>query len=120
MSVQDLIDDLDAGLAENGEAVRVLRLATPPATGVAKEADCNALIRGYQPSDLVPRSGINQQDQTAIMSPTVFNAVAWPAPGIPRQGDRIISNRGPLTIQACAGLYVGNTLVRIEASVRGA
>lgn len=125
MSAQAYIDELDSGLAEAGEVVSLVRLLTGGATFAA--VGCPATIRGYNPSDLVAGSGIGQQDQQVIMSPTRLRASGWPGtatrppgdPLVPKQGDRIISNRGVLTVQAANGIYVESTLVRIEMQARG-
>jgi hypothetical protein len=122
LTAQDMIAALDEGLAQAGETIRIQRLATPPASGISAVVICLAVIRGYAPAELIPGSGIAQTDQKMIFSPTPITAAAWPAVGlspIPRRGDRVISNRGPLTVQAAAGIYAGDTLVRIEAQVRG-
>jgi hypothetical protein len=123
MTPQEAIAALDAGLAQAGETIRLMRLASPPASGIAAVVTCLAAVRGYDPSDISPGSGITQQDQKMILSPTLIVAAGWPGAGlspVPRQGDRIVSNRGPLTIQDAAGTYVQDVLVRIEARVRGA
>jgi len=120
--MSDLVGLLDANLSLYGETIRLLRMAKPPATGIAKEVTCMAVIRGYAPTELSPGSGINQQDQRLILSPTPLIAAGWPGPGLkalPLEGDRIVSNRGALTIQAAVGIYVKNELVRIECQVRG-
>lgn len=125
MGAQAYIDELDSGLAEAGETVSLVRLLTGGTT--FSIAGCPAAIRGYNPSDLVAGSGIGQQDQQVIMSPTRLRAGGWPGtasrppgdPMVPRQGDRVISNRGVLTIQAASGVYVESTLVRIVMQARG-
>jgi hypothetical protein len=121
MTPQEATGALDDALAQAGESVRFLRMAKPPATGVVASVTCQALIRGYAPSDLSPGSGIGQQDQLLIVSPTPIVAAGWPGAGspIPAQGDRVQTARGTLTIQASAGTYMQGTLVRIEIQVRG-
>jgi hypothetical protein len=119
MTPADMIASLDAALLTNGESVRVLRMKAPPATGIQLEADCMAVVRGYRPTEMIPGSGISQQDQFVILSPTGLAAVSWPGNGMPRNNDRFVTNRGPLTVIASAGIYVANVLVRIEAQVRG-
>jgi hypothetical protein len=123
MSMADeAITELDAALAEVGETVRLLRMTgTGAQSRVLKEVSCRMVLRGYQPNEVVQGSGITQQDQRAIFSASPIIAANWPGDGryVPRAGDRLVSNRGVLTIQAAAGLYVDNRLVRIEAQVRG-
>jgi hypothetical protein len=129
MDATAAIADLDAALAAVGETIRLVRLIGNPRTGQSStEVACRAMIRGYAPSDLANNSGITQQDQQIIVSPTAIRAADWPGPGgqrgpgdplVPRQGDRVLSNRGVLTIQAATGLYLDDTLVRIEIQARG-
>lgn len=120
MSPAECIAALDAGLADNGESVRLMRIVG----GVPiAQASCLAIMRGYKATDVIPQSNITQQDQLAIFSPTMLLAANWPTVGaspVPRSGDRIISNRGPLAVMAAVGFYVQDILVRIEAQVRGA
>ncbi len=85
------------------------------------------VLRGYKPEELVGE--ITQQDQDFILSPTEINNARWPGyfstqtknndARIPRRNDVIISTRGNLSVQAAAGIYIGETLVRIEGRVRG-
>jgi hypothetical protein len=116
---QYLIDALDASLALDSETVRLLRMA---GAVVGMQVTCLATIRGYKPSEIVAGSGIGQQDQLMITSPTLLAAAGWPGlnlSAVPKQGDRVMSNRGVLTVQASVGLYVQDVLVRIEAQLRG-
>jgi hypothetical protein len=119
----EVIGELDAALAEAGETVRLLRMTgTGAQSRVLKEVSCRMVLRGYRPSEVSQGSGITQQDQKAIFSPTPIIAANWPGDGryVPRNGDRLISTRGVLTVQAAAGVIVDDRLVRIEAQVRGA
>jgi hypothetical protein len=124
MSLADeALSELDAALAEAGETVRLLRMTgTGAQSRVQKEVTCRMTLRGYAPNEVVQGSGITQQDQRMILSPTQIIAANWPGDGryVPRAGDRIISNRGVLTIQSAAGVYVDDRLVRIEGTARGA
>jgi hypothetical protein len=117
-----MIDALDDALAQSGESIRLLRMNAPPATGIAHEVTCLAMMRGYAPLEVVVGSGITQQDQKAIFSPTPILTAGWPgtANPVPRVGDRVVSVRGVLTVQAAAGIYVQGVLVRLEAQLRGA
>lgn len=122
MMNQGLIDALDAGLAANGESVRLMRMATPPATGILMEVACMAVMRGYAPSEVAAGSGITQQDQVMIVSPSSLVAAGWPGAGlspVPRKGDRVVTATGVMAVQAASGISVGGELVRIEAQVRG-
>jgi hypothetical protein len=119
----EALSELDAALAEAGETVRLLRMTgTGAQSRVLKEVSCRMVLRGYQPNEVVQGSGITQQDQRMILSPTEIVAANWPGDGryVPRAGDRLVSNRGVLTIQSAAGIYVDDRLVRIEGTARGA
>lgn len=123
MTPDDCIAQLDYALGIAGEQVRLLRMAAPPASGVANEVDVQAMVRGYAPSEIVQGSGITQQDQLCILSPTTLVATSWPAPGqspVPKIGDRVVSTTGRVsTVMAAAGITMGTTLVRIELQIRG-
>lgn len=95
--------------------MRVLRLSGTAQT-VSKDVTCAAFVRGYQPKDLVPGSGITQQDVKVILSPT--DLVDFPGI-VPTRNDRIIRQGKPLAVQAATGIYVAGTLVRIEVQARG-
>jgi hypothetical protein len=119
----EVLGELDAALAEVGETVRLLRMTgTGAQSRVLQEVSCRMTLRGYAPNEVVQGSGITQQDQRMILSPTRLIAENWPGDGkyVPRAGDRIVSTRGVLTVQAAAGIYVDDRLVRIEGQARGA
>jgi hypothetical protein len=125
-----LIAELDRDLAENGELVKLRRSALGPNNKAVfpVDVDTMAMIRGYRPYEVAAGSGITQQDVSFIISPTNIEARNWPGTAasepltdkrVPVKGDVLITSRGPLTVQSAAGLYVDNTLVRIEGSARG-
>ncbi len=127
MTPQQTISALDRALATAGETIRLQRLALGPGDSqIPFEVSCRALVRGYQPDELV--NGITQQDQLIIISPTQIIANGWPGaapvrgPGdqrVPQARDRTITSRGTLTVQAAVGIYLQGELVRIEMQVRG-
>lgn len=129
MTPEQAIADLDDSLSQHGTTI-ILQRMTPAPNGaqVFSAVTCKALLRGYAPSDMIGNSGITQQDQVVIISPSEINEAQWPggapdnAPGdkrVPRAGDRIRSQRGTMTIQAASGIYMQDTLVRINISARG-
>src|SRR3954469_23921581 len=69
-TAQRMIDRLNADLAASGEYVTLRRMARPPATGVLKQVDLWMVLTGYAASDMIQGSGIIQEDQRAIFSPT--------------------------------------------------
>lgn len=117
--VAEELADLDEFLADDGETLFLWR-------GNGARVTCRAFVRGYQPQEIV--GSITQQDLKVILSPTQINAAGWPNlapttpagdPRIPLKGDRMLTSRGPLTVQAAVGIYAMDTLVRIEAQARG-
>lgn len=126
------IADLDRELAATGEPIRLERLTLGPGgLQIPFGVDCPAYVRGYQPAEL--SSAIIQQDVKLVVSPTPIARAGWPGPRvtragaspsqddprIPRKGDRAITSRGTLTVQAAAGIFVGSELVRIDIQARG-
>lgn len=122
---ESLIFDLDESLGEVGESVTLRRTFGTELMPI--DVVCRTVLRGYQPQELVGE--ITQQDQNFILSPTEINNARWPGyfstqsigvdARIPRKNDVIISTRGNLSVQAAAGIYINNVLVRIEGRVRG-
>lgn len=108
---------LDRQLAAHGQAVKLRPAAT--ATG---EVSCAAFVRGYKPEELI--GGITQQHSLVVMSPTDAGSFASGAASpldvrIPRKGNFVVVNGKPRAVQAGVGIYMGTTLVRIEATVEG-
>lgn len=120
------ITALDSALARVGQSIRLQRL-----TGTQQipfEVECLAMVRGYSPDELV--GGIAQQDSMVILSPSEIERKGWPGPQssadpsnvdrrIPRKGDRVFINGKARNVEAAAGLYVADVLVRIEMRVLG-
>lgn len=117
---------LDAALARVGEDAKLRRAFGTQAIPV--DVTIRVQLRGYQPHELV--GPITQQDQSFIASPSQINRAQWPGAAvppagppvdqrIPRLNDRLITTRGVLTVQAAAGIYERDTLVRIEGRARG-
>lgn len=117
---------LDAALGKAGQDIRLQRLTGTQS--IPFEVTCRAVVRGYAPEELI--NGITQQDSFVILSPTQIEAKGWPGPQIsidpssvdrriPRKGDRVFINGKPRNVEAATGLYVDDTLVRIEMRVLG-
>lgn len=125
MNPDEDIFDLDQALEEVGEEIILRRTFGTELMPI--DVKCRTILRGYQPQELVGE--ITQQDQNFILSPTEINNHRWPGyfstqsknvdDRIPRKNDVIISTRGNLSVQAAAGFYVNDILVRIEGRVRG-
>jgi hypothetical protein len=119
MTPSAVIDALDRALVISGSPIT---LRCPPSTDV----ECRAMVRGYASNELV--DGITQQDSMVIISPTPINSAGWPGLvasdnrdiRIPNKnrGDIVIINGRHRKVQAGVGVYMGDTLVRIEMQVR--
>lgn len=109
---------LDEGLAEAGEDI-VLRRAVSGGSPVS--ATCRAMVRGYQPNELV--GDVQQQDSEVILSPTPLIAQGWPGAGNgsarPQKGDRAIVQGFVKVVMAETAIMRGAEIVRIEMRVRG-
>ncbi len=117
---------LDRALAKVGQDIRLQRLTGTQS--IPFEVTCRAVVRGYAPNELI--NGITQQDSFVILSPTEIDAKGWPGPQssadpsnidrrVPRKGDRAFINGKARNVEAATGLYVDDTLVRIEMRVLG-
>lgn len=118
------IDALDRALRRTKLTV-TLRKVTGTTSQTFTDVDCPATVRGYSPQELV--GGITQQDSHVTISPTQINAAVWPSAQsagadvrIPsrNRGDVCIINGVTRSVQDGVGLYVQDTLVRIEFRVR--
>lgn len=125
---EQLIADLDAVLAVDGEDVTLQRTSATGgelvvAASVSVRAFVRGLGRGYQAHDL--GGNLTQQDYILIMSPTEIIAAAWssgrPAgedTKIPMRGNKVLIKGRRHNVEAAEGIYVGGVLVRIEVQAR--
>jgi hypothetical protein len=72
------IDALNRGLRRTGQPV-TLRKVTGTTSQTYTDVVCQAVVRGYTPTELIAGSGIIQQDSKVILSPTEINAAVWPS-----------------------------------------
>jgi hypothetical protein len=122
---QELIRDLDNGLAEAGTDVTLVRYYG--STRVPVSVDLKAVLRGYSAEEI--SGDIQQTDQMFIISPTEITNASWPGYHnneptnidlrVPRKNDQIITSRGKLTVQEAEGIVIQDVLVRINGRVRG-
>ena len=123
---EGIIAELDEDLAAGGEDAILRRSFGTQQIPV--DVSVRVHLRGYDPSELVGL--ITQQDQKFIMSPTQIDQAQWPgatvpqAPPpndkrVPKLNDTLVTTRGKLAVQAAAGIYVRDVLVRIEGRARG-
>jgi hypothetical protein len=124
------ISELDKALAADGQDIILRRVrGNSLATMSWVDVTCRAFVRGYRAEEL--GAGFTLQDSHVILSPTQINTASWPgdaADSPPTIDDRIPrKNRGDLcfiankrrSVEAGVGLYIGDTLVRIELRVLG-
>jgi hypothetical protein len=127
---ESLISELTSALAEDGETITLRRTVLGPNNKAIFPVDVEtmAIVRGYQPYEISAGSGIMQQDVKIVLSPADIELRNWPGTGaqqpgtdkrIPVKGDIALTSRGPLTVQAGAGIVVQDVLVRIELQARG-
>lgn len=125
------IRDLDAALTADGEDVVLRRVVgSSTATQVFNNVTCRAFVRGFSPSEL--NASITQQDSKVVLSPTQINTAQWPG-GQPVQSGQFQAdpripnkNRGDLcfiggrrhSVEAAKGIFMGDTLIRIDMVVR--
>jgi hypothetical protein len=115
----------DAELAGVGQDIILRRLQLVAGVqSVRAEVICRAVVRNYQPSELV--GGIIQGDTLVILSPTQISNADWPGavttPGdkrVPKHGDQIVIQGISRAVQVGTPFYVAGTLVRLELQVRG-
>lgn len=125
MTPAEMIADLDAELADDGEDIRLQRLTLGPGgQQIPFEVVCRAFVRGYDPQELV--GGITQTDSRVIMSPTQIIAHQWTSGAtgnqdkrVPIKGNRAFIAGKPRNVEAAMGKYVDGELVRIEMRVLG-
>lgn len=123
---EQAVADLNAALASDGEDIEVRRQVGTQLIPIG--VDCRAFVRGYRADELT--GGIIQTDRKVILSPTQIIANGWPGPNssatptdrdrrVPIKGDKAVIAGRVYNIEASAGLYIDNALVRIELQVRG-
>jgi hypothetical protein len=104
---------LDRALGIAGENI-TLRRTTGTAL-IPLDVACRAVVRGYQPHQLV--GTIIQGDSQVILSPSEMKRRQWTWP--PRKNDKAVIAGKVRNIEAAAPIYMGGELVRIELQVRG-
>jgi hypothetical protein len=80
LRAQRAIARLDAALARDGEDIRLQRRALGPGgtKPLVAEAGCRAKLTNYAAADVVPGSGIAQQDVHIVISATGLTRAGWP------------------------------------------
>ncbi|WP_406854396.1 hypothetical protein ABEG18_17830 [Alsobacter sp. KACC 23698] len=101
-------------IARFGQPVTLQRL-TGTTTQVRHEVVCQAVVRGYEPVQLI--GGITQGDREVAITNTEIADAQWPGP--PRNGDRCIIDGRTTTIQACDTRRLRNEVVLHLIQVRG-
>lgn len=114
MTPQGAISALDRALTVTGEDI-TLRRTTGTNQAPFDVESVRAIVRGYEPAELV--GSITQGDSKIILSPTEMQARQWTWP--PREGDIVIIRDKHRRVEAAHSIYMGETLVRVELSVKG-
>lgn len=130
---QDLIDDLDAALAVDGEDVILRRIVGTGATTTNVDVGCRAKVGALSTEQIA--AGIPVTELNVILSPTEITKRQWPGgtmppttppqltedPLIPRArgSDRIIARGKLRLITFVDPKIVGGVLVRIDCRVEG-
>lgn len=119
---------LDRALDAAGQSV-VLNYYTGAGTSKVKySVTCPAMVRGFTATEVIPGSGISQQDSRVIISPTQINQRQWPGPAVKGPADPRIPKAGVTDVTvngvtkaviSAVGLYIDGTLVRIEIALKG-
>lgn len=119
MTPEQAISMLDRQIAKNGQPVTLRRL---PSTDV----DVSGLVRSNTATELI--AGLVQGESLVIVSPTQINAAGWPGTQeagkrdirVPskNRGDIVVVNNEQRAVQNANAFYIGDTLVRIEITVK--
>lgn len=101
-----------SAIARTGQVVTLRRVVA----GVNTDVDAFAVVRGYQPQELVGE--ITQADRQVIVSDQEITAAGWPGP--PTTGDIVIIGGKSHRVQGPAETIVmGNVVVRHTLRARG-
>lgn len=113
MTPSQAIAQIDRQIARHGQTVTLRRLSPNLSTTI------RAFVRGYQPDEL--QGGIEQGTRSVTISPTSLAGTAWAAfDDLPDALDSVlIDGRKHTFMQAPEIVKVGDTVVRINAVVRG-
>lgn len=125
--MSELVDSLDAALAEAGEDIVLRRIV-----GTGNQAPIDVRVRArvddVDPEELVAGSGSAQQRAKVIISPTQIIAAQWPGgvvpgyvgdPRVPVRGDKAVIRGKARNIEFAKPFVIGGELVRIELTVLG-
>lgn len=125
---EQLIADLDAALATDGEDVVLQRVGASGGEIVVQQAVTprafvRGLGRGYQAHQL--GGNVTQQDYMVIMSPTEITEAGWtsgrPANEdgrIPIRNNKVVIKGRVHNVEAAEAIFVTGVLVRIEVQAR--
>jgi len=101
-------------ISQFGQPVTLQRM-TGTTTQVRHEVVCQAIVRGYEPVELI--GGITQGDRQVAISNAEIADAQWPGP--PRVGDRCVIDGRTTTIQDCDIRRLRNEIVLHLIQVRG-
>ena len=107
---------ITALIAQFGQPVTLQRL-TGTTTQVRHDVVCQAVVRGYEPHELISGSGIVQGDRQVAISNAEITDAQWPGP--PRANDKCVIDGRQTNIQACDSRRLRNDVVLHLIQVRG-
>ena len=132
MSPDECIAALDRALDEDGETVRLRRVAGAARNPVNLDVDCPAFVRSWRLREQPLVGTLAQFDFVATISPTPILNAQWPggtaptAAGLPappawlpRKNDKLIIKGTIRNIEAVDPIAVDGVVVRIEMMTLG-
>jgi hypothetical protein len=126
MTPEQIISDLNAALASDGETIELWAMA-----GTAQipfKVTCRAFVRTLRADELI--GNLKQDASRVTISPTEIERTGWPganSTATPTESDRRVPRNGQKvkiagklrTIESARPKYVGDRLVRIDMDVLG-
>ena len=114
MTPDSVIAALDRKIAETGETVFVRRYTGT--TSAYVEVECLAMVRGYNPHEVVAGSYVVNGDRKVIISPASLDNGTWPFP--PKVNDKVVVGGKVHNVQYPDIIKMADKAVRIEMQVR--
>lgn len=122
------ISRLARQLEEHGQTVTLQRMSTGTGQTVAQSVVAKAFVRpgsyGEQKREVI--GSVSQTDQWIILSPVEIEAAGWTSGAlgstdqrIPTKGNKILVAGRLRNVEGAHGIYMKDTLVRIELQARG-
>jgi len=104
-------------LLRTGQPATLRRMSGTGNSRTAQDVAVTAVVRGYQPQELAPGSGLQQGDRMVIITDHEIAAAGWPGP--PRRGDHLVLGGVQTSVQAVETRHLGAAVDRHILAVRG-